>query len=251
MSIGGLPGPATAKRAPQEGAGVSSAGVFVTGTDTGIGKTWVACGLLRSLCRAGFRAVGMKPIAAGFEPGTDVNADVVALREAGNVEAPLQWRNPYAFADPVAPHLAAVDAGVPIEIARIAEAARTLGRDADALVVEGAGGALVPVDRTHDMLDIAAALDFPVLLVVGMRLGCLNHALATTLAVQRRGLVLAGWVANALPPPMALLAQNVETLAERLGSPPLALVGPGERAAFEAASLASMGFVHWRAALPC
>jgi len=101
------------------------------------------------------------------------------------------------------------------------------------------------------MLDIALALDLPVLLVVGMRLGCLNHALATALAVQRRGLVLAGWVANALPPPMALLAQNVGTLAERLGTPPLALVGPGEGAVFDAPRLASMGFVRWRTALPC
>ena len=226
-------------------------GIFVTGTDTGIGKTWVAAGLLRSLRDAGFRAAGMKPVAAGFEPGTRENADVAALRDAGNVEAAAQWRNPYGFAEPVAPHLAAASVGVTIELSRIVEAAAMLREAADALVVEGAGGALVPIDRTHDMLDVATALELPVLLVVGLRLGCLNHALATALAVQRRGLVLAGWVANALPPGMALLDRNVDALAERLGSRPLSLVGPGEPAAFDAARLATIGFVREGARVPC
>jgi len=226
-------------------------GVFVTGTDTGVGKTWVAAALLRSLVAAEFRAVGMKPVAAGFEPGTDVNGDVVALLDAGNVDAQAQWRNPYAFADAVAPHLAAAAAGVPIEMSRIVDAAAMLRRTADALVVEGAGGALVPIDRTRDMLDIAATLGLPVLLVVGMRLGCLNHALATALVVQRRGLVLAGWIANALPPQMALLTQNVEALAERLGSPPIALVGAGERPTFDAKQLGLLGFAGRAVRVPC
>jgi len=226
-------------------------GVFVTGTDTGVGKTWVAAALLRSLVAAEFRAVGMKPVAAGFEPGTDVNGDVVALLDAGNVDAQAQWRNPYAFADAVAPHLAAAAAGVPIEMSRIVDAAAMLRRTADALVVEGAGGALVPIDRTRDMLDIAATLGLPVLLVVGMRLGCLNHALTTALVVQRRGLVLAGWIANALPPQMALLTQNVEALAERLGSPPIALVGAGERPTFDAKQLGLLGFAGRAVRVPC
>jgi len=226
-------------------------GVFVTGTDTGVGKTWVAAALLRSLVAAEFRAVGMKPVAAGFEPGTDVNGDVVALLDAGNVDAQAQWRNPYAFADAVAPHLAAAAAGVTIEMSRIVDAAAMLRRTADALVVEGAGGALVPIDRTRDMLDIAATLGLPVLLVVGMRLGCLNHALTTALVVQRRGLVLAGWIANALPPQMALLTQNVEALAERLGSPPIALVGAGERPTFDAKQLGLLGFAGRAVRVPC
>lgn len=225
--------------------------LFVIGTDTGVGKTWIAAALLRSLAAAGFRAVGMKPVAAGFEPGTSINADVAALCDAGNVDAPLEWRNPYAFAAPVAPHLAAAESGVTIDMTRIADAAARLRARADALVVEGAGGALVPIDRTHDMLDVAAALELPLLLVVGMRLGCLNHALATVLAVQRRGLVLAGWVANAMAPGMALLARNVEALAERIGSPPLACVAAGERPLFDAARLAMLGFVPSGVRVPC
>jgi len=214
----------------------------VTGTDTGVGKTWVAAALLRSLCAAGFRTVGMKPVAAGFAPGTNVNGDVSELGAAGNVDAPLDARNPYSFADPAAPHLVAAAADVTIDMRRIADAYARLRACAEAVVVEGAGGALVPIDRTRDMLDIAVALAIPVVLVVGMRLGCLNHALLTVLAVQRRGLALAGWVANALPPRMALLEQNVDTLTERLGIAPLAIVAPGERPAFDAAQLATLGF---------
>jgi dethiobiotin synthetase len=216
------------------------AGIFVTGTDTGVGKTRIATALLRALAGAGVRAVGMKPVAAGFEPPANINGDVIALRAAGNVDVPLDDCNPYAFADAVAPHLAA--AGIDIAMPAIVAAAGRLRARADKLVVEGAGGALVPLDGTRDMLDIAVALELPVLLVVGMRLGCLSHALLTALALQRRGLVLAGWIANELPPGMALAQQNVEALAERLGCAPVAVVGPGERPVFGAAQLAMLGF---------
>jgi len=247
MSGAGLPQAANAPFGHSEAAkprawANHASAVFVTGTDTGIGKTWIAAALLRSLCAAGFRAVGMKPVAAGFAPGTNVNADVSELCDAGNVDAALDLRNPYSFAEPAAPHLIAAAAGVTIDIARIADAYARLRTRAGAVVVEGAGGALVPIDRTHDMLDIAAALSLPVLLVVGMRLGCLNHALLTALAVQRRGLALAGWVANALPPRMALLEHNVDTLTERLGLAPIAIVALGEDPAFDAARLAMLGF---------
>lgn len=201
-------------------------GVFVTGTDTGVGKTFVAVGLLRALAREGFRACGMKPVAAGFD-AADQNTDVTALHAAGNVDAPLRERNPYAFAEAVAPHLAAESAARPIELDPIARAYARLRARANALVVEGAGGALVPLDARHDMLDIAALLSLPVLVVVGMRLGCLNHALLTALAVQRRGLALCGWVANDLPPGMPRLAANVDALARRLGVSPVAVVAPG------------------------
>jgi dethiobiotin synthetase len=231
--------------------GSSGGGLFVTGTDTGVGKTAVAVALLRALAGAGLRAVGMKPVAAGFDPASGTNADVVALRRAGNVAAPAADCNPYAFPDPIAPHLAAAALGVTIRLAEIAAAAARLRAIADALVVEGAGGALVPLDARHDMLDIAARLDLPVLLVVGMRLGCLNHALLTALAVQRRGLVLRGWIANALPPAMPLADRNVGALTERLGMAPIAVVAPGSAAAFDAAALAALGFSGRRARDPC
>jgi dethiobiotin synthetase len=219
------------------------AGIFVTGTDTGVGKTRIAAALLRALAGAGVRAVGMKPVAAGTDPPAGINGDVSALRAAGSVDAPLADCNPYAFADPIAPHLAAAAAGVHIAMPTIVAAAGRLRARADVLVVEGAGGALVPFDGTLDMLDIATALQLPVLLVVGMRLGCLNHALLTALAVQRRGLVLGGWIANELPPGMPLAQQNADALADRLGCAPLLVVGAGERPDFDAAKLAMLGFV--------
>ena len=214
-------------------------GVFVTGTDTGVGKTRVAAALLRALAAARWRAVGMKPVAAGFEPGTGINADVVELQRAGNVDAPAADRNPYAFADPVAPHLAAAAAGQAIELSRIVAAFERLRTQADAVVVEGAGGVLVPLDARADMLD------------VGMRLGCLNHALLSALAIERRGLALGGWVANHLPPPMAFATANIETLALRLGMRPLGIVEAGATPTFSDDALALLGCAPGRACEPC
>jgi len=214
-------------------------GLFVTGTDTGIGKTVVATALLRSLTAAGIRCVGMKPVSAGFAAG-GVNADVAALARAANVDAPLADRNPYAFADAVAPHLAAEICETTIDLAVIKTAAARLAADADALIVEGAGGALVPLDARHDMLDVAAALGLPVLLVVGLRLGCLNHALLSALAIRRRGLELRGWIANRLSPPMQLADRNVHTLAQRLGAP-VAFVDSAHPANFGPDALRRLG----------
>jgi dethiobiotin synthetase len=197
-------------------------GLFVTGTDTGVGKTVVAAALLRGLVADGLRAVGMKPVAAGIEPGQAQNADVAALAAAGNVAAPRADVNPYAFAAPTAPHLAAARSGTAIDLDRIASAYGRLAAHADVVVVEGAGGALVPLARHFDMLDIAARLRLPVLLVVGIRLGCLNHALLTTLAISTRGLRLAGWVANRIDASMAEAQSNVDTLARRLPAPLIA-----------------------------
>ena len=161
-------------------------GIFVTGTDTGVGKTVVAVALLRALVASGRRAVGMKPVSAGIEPDESVNADVVALDEAGNVDAPVADRNPFAFAPAIAPHLAAAQAGVAVDLAVVAAAYARLASRCDVVVVEGAGGVLVPIDATQDMLDIAAILHLPVVLVVGMRLGCLNHALLSAAAIRAR-----------------------------------------------------------------
>jgi len=200
-------------------------GVFVTGTDTGVGKTIVACALLRACVANGARAVGMKPVATGVEAGTACHEDVTALAVAGNVDALLSARNPYAFAPAIAPHLAAADAGVAIDLARVRHAYAELAARADCIVVEGAGGALAPLDARHDMLDVARELGLPVVLVVGMRLGCLNHALLSALAIQARGLAFEGWVANCIDARFGPLDENIDALESRLPAPRLATVG--------------------------
>ena len=197
-------------------------GVFVTGTDTGVGKTVVAAALLRALVASGQRAAGMKPVSAGWAAEGSAEADVVVLAQAGNVVAPQADRNPYAFAPAIAPHLAAAEAGVAIDLAVVAAAYSRLASCSDVVVVEGAGGVLVPVDATHDMLDIATRLRLPVLLVVGMRLGCLNHALLSALAIRARGLRFLGWIANGIDPGYEALAANVAALEQRLPAPRLA-----------------------------
>ncbi len=197
-------------------------GVFITGTDTGVGKTFVAAALLRALARRGARVAGMKPVAAGIDAGEAWNADVAALAAADGLTLPLRDRNPYAFVPAIAPHLAAQAASVAIAIDEIVAACNRLRAHADFIVVEGAGGVLVPLDRDHDMLDLAAALHLPVLLVVGLRLGCINHALLSAQAIAARGLPLAGWIGNAMGPSMQHERDNIDTIAARLGQPPLA-----------------------------
>ena len=217
-----------------------ASGIFVTGTDTGVGKTVVAVALLEALVARGVRAAGMKPVAAGVAPGHGRNADVVALEAAGNVRAPPGLVNPYSFAAPIAPHIAAREEGRAIELAAIATAYAALAHRADAIVVEGAGGALVPLDTAHDMLDIAAACRLPVLLVVGIRLGCLNHALLTAAALRARGLVLAGWVATRIDPAMRAAQASVDDLAERLRAPCVGDFAHAGATRFEAAALATL-----------
>lgn len=201
-------------------------GIFVCGTDTGVGKTRVAAALLRGLAADGIRAVGMKPVASGIEPGAEWNEDVLALRAASDAAAVKAARpedlNPYAFVPAIAPHLASAQAGSTIDIEVIDAAARRLAGGGSAVVVEGAGGALVPLSSRSDMLDIAVALRLPVLLVVGVRLGCINHALLSALAIRSRGLMLSAWVANRIDPTMAEADANVATLERALAAPLLA-----------------------------
>lgn len=197
-------------------------GLFVTGTDTGIGKTEVAVALLAGLRAEGVRAVGMKPVAAGVDAGRAVNADVIALAAADGLDVDVADRNPYGFAAAIAPHLAARDARVGVDLDVIEAAYRRLGERADVVVVEGAGGALVPLGGGLDMLDIAVRLGTPVALVVGIRLGCLNHAALTVRAIRERGLRMAGWIANRIDPRMERADDNVDELASLLGMPPAA-----------------------------
>ncbi|NTV94651.1 MAG: dethiobiotin synthase [Thiobacillus sp.] len=201
-------------------------GIFVTGTDTNVGKTLVSAALLLAMKDLGLRAVGMKPVAAGAERIGDawVNEDVAELTRAAAIEAPPEWINPYLFREAIAPHIAAERKGVRVEIPRIVEAYEQLAGLADWVVVEGAGGFRVPLDARRDSADLAVALGLPVVLVVGMRLGCINHALLTAEAIAARGLKLAGWVANRVDPEMAVFEDNLASLEARLPAPCLAVI---------------------------
>jgi len=216
-------------------------GIFVTGTDTGVGKTLIAVALLRALVASGQRAAGMKPVSAGFEAGRSVNADIAAMMGAGNVDVPLADRNPYAFVPAIAPHLAAAEAGVGIDLDVIEAAYNRVAARSDVVVVEGAGGVAVPLDARHDMLDIAQRLCLPVLLVVGVRLGCLNHALLSAAAISARGLQLSGWVANCIDPEMRAVAANIDDLGLRLSAPLVAQVAFGAQPFQSKGVLAKLG----------
>ena len=193
-------------------------GVFVTGTDTGVGKTRVAVALIHTLRAQGLRVAAMKPVSAGSGPG-ELNEDVVALMQAANVAADLADVNPYAFAEPIAPHIAAQRAGVTIEMSAIAAAYSRLAATADVVVVEGAGGWRVPLNEHEDMADLAQRLGLPVVLVVGLRLGCLNHAVLTAESILRSHVPWAGWVGNHIDPAMAQQAANLDALHARLPEP--------------------------------
>ncbi len=196
---------------------------FVTGTDTSVGKTLVSCALLHGFAAQGKRVVGMKPVAAGCDD-SDLHEDVRQLRAAGNVQATRGQVNPYCFVQPAAPHLAARRAGVSIDFARIEESYAELAAQADVVIVEGVGGLLVPLNAEQDCADIPAQLGLPVILVVGIRLGCLNHALLTVEAIAARGLKLAGWVANVVDADMAMLDENIADLRQRIVAPLLGVV---------------------------
>lgn len=213
---------------------MSAAAWFVTGTDTGVGKSLIAQALLCRLRERHARVVGMKPIAAGADRDGR-NDDVLALRAASSIAAPPALVNPYLLRLPVSPHIAARREDVVVEPGRIAAACAALRTQADAVVVEGAGGFLVPISDTLDGGDLASALGLPLVLVVGLRLGCLNHALLTAEAITARGLRLAGWVGNAIEPDMPERQANIALLRARLGAPCLGTVpyldAPDARAA--------------------
>lgn len=192
-------------------------GFFVTGTDTGVGKTLLACALLNAFARTGKSVVGMKPVAAGREAGRW--ADVEALARASTVHAESRIANPYAFEAAIAPHLAAELAGVEIDLETIVRAYEELSRLADVVVVEGAGGFLVPLNARQTGAALAMRLGLPVVLVVGMRLGCLNHALLTRRQIEASRLRCAGWVANCILPELPQLDGNIRALEQRLDCP--------------------------------
>lgn len=196
---------------------------FITGTDTGVGKSFVSCALLHLLRARGLRAVGYKPVASGADLHADgqlVNEDAAALLAASSAGFSLRDINPVCLREATAPHLAARDEGVAIDLPRLVAGFTALRARADSVIVEGAGGLLVPLDEQQDFAMLAQALGLPVILVVGLRLGCINHALLTVEALAARGLQLAGWVANGgIDPAFSRAADNVATLRARIAAP--------------------------------
>jgi dethiobiotin synthetase len=196
-------------------------GIFIAGTDTGVGKTRVCVGLLRALRATGLRAIGMKPVATGTI-ATDrsiLNEDVAAIAEASDFGANPADINPYCFDWPVSPHIAAQRAGIVIDPERIVASYGRLSQACDVVVVEGTGGWLAPIGPHTTMADVARSLQLPVVLVVGLRLGCLNHALLTAQALASSDQPFIGWIGSVIDPDLAALAENLETLTRRLPVP--------------------------------
>ena len=196
---------------------------FVTGTDTGVGKTLISCALLHGFAAQGKQVSGFKPVAAGCD-ADDHNEDALALRAASTLQPAYGQVNPYCFPHAIAPHLAARHNGVHIELRRILTSYEELAGQSDEVIVEGAGGFLVPLNDELSFADLARELDIPVILVVGMRLGCINHALLTMEAIEARQLGCAGWVANVMDAAMPALQENIDTLRARIAAPLLGIV---------------------------
>jgi dethiobiotin synthetase len=199
---------------------------FVTGTDTGVGKTLVTAALLRRLRESGIAVAGMKPVAAGAvaSPEGPANEDALLLQSESSIRHPYALVNPWLFEPAIAPHIAAAEAGVVIDTDRIVKAHDMLRATADVVLAEGAGGFLVPLDARRSFADLPGLLDMEVLLVVGLRLGCLNHALLTVEAIAARGYRLAGWIGNGIDPAFARQDANIATLSEMIAAPCLGIV---------------------------
>lgn len=210
-----------------------SRGVFVTGTDTGIGKTYASVALLANLRARGLRAAGMKPVSSGCRVAAEGlrNEDAEALIAASDPAPAYADCNPYAFEPAIAPHIAAREAGIEILLDPIRAAHARIARDAGRVVVEGVGGWLAPLSDSLMQADLARAMRLPVILVVGLRLGCLNHALLSARAIRADGCALAGWIANHVDPAMQRSAENLATLRARLDAPLLGMLAFDPRGA--------------------
>jgi dethiobiotin synthetase len=195
--------------------------VYVSGTDTGIGKTLASAALLHALRGHGLRVAGMKPVASGCEriDGEWKNADALALQAAGEPGIAYADINPFALEHPLAPELAARDAGIEVGLPSILAAHARLAQDADALIIEGVGGWAAPLSASLMQADLVRTLRVPVVLVVGLRLGCLNHALLSARAIAADGAHLAGWIASHVDPEMERVEDNIQMLRERLPAP--------------------------------
>jgi dethiobiotin synthetase len=202
--------------------------LFITGTDTEVGKTWVAAQLMREIARAGIKVAGLKPVAAGIDAARapdKVNEDAVLLQSLATQSLPYEAVNPLLLTEAIAPHIAAAKEGVGLSVGVCVKGCqKVLKSDADVVVIEGAGGWLVPLNATETMADLANALDCDVILVVGMRLGCINHALLSAQALLASGVSVVGWVANSVDPEMLCPEENLNTLIELLPMPLLAQI---------------------------
>lgn len=216
---------------------------FVTGTDTEIGKTLISSALLYALTQQGVRAAGMKPVAAGAElrDGVWRNEDADRLAAAANVNLPQDLTTPYLLREATAPHIAAQQEGVTIDASHIRTCYDKVAAAADAVVVEGVGGFRVPLSESFDTADLAQQLGLPVIMVVGLRLGCISHALLTAEAIAARGLKLAGWVANVVDLGMRYGMDNINALTARLPAPMLGCV-PRLPAALHSAAASHLDF---------
>lgn len=204
-----------------------SVGFFVTGTDTEVGKTLVSGALILKLRKQGKNALGFKPVVAGtYRDKSDavLNEDLETLRIASNLKPGELDLCPYILDMPAAPHLVAASMGLELEMGAILQAFEQVQRQADVVIAEGAGGFLIPLNKNQDLADLAKAMDFPIILVVGMKLGCLNHALLTYEAIKSRNLRIAGWIANTLATEMPLLQENIGTLKTKIEAPFLGLI---------------------------
>lgn len=202
-------------------------GLFITGTDTEVGKSWISAGLMTACKMQGLQVAGMKPIASGAShsgEGTLHNTDALLLQKHASQPVDYALINPYPFEPAIAPHLAAEQQGTKIHMERIIDSYRILASQADVVIVEGAGGWLAPVNEKQSMADLAVELDLEVILVVGMRLGCINHALLSAESILGRGARLLGWVANSMDIYMNRLPQNILAIQQRLAAPLLGLV---------------------------
>lgn len=209
---------------------------FVTGTDTEVGKTFATCALILALRHKGMRAIGMKPVAAGTDEN-GMNDDVERLVGAADTDAPRELINPYLFQPAIAPHIAAEETGRTIAIEHIVASFQKLRDMSDAVLVEGVGGFCVPLGKDCDTADLAQELGLPVILVVGMRLGCINHALLTCQAISARGLKLAGWIANRIDPAMSRFDENLNALRARIDAPLIGIIPPASTPETAAAGL--------------
>lgn len=211
---------------------------FVTGTDTSVGKTLVTAALLRALRESGLAVAGMKPVAAGSVPGPEgaANEDALLLQSESSARHPYADVNPWLFEPAIAPHIAAAEAGLAIDLARVVSAHARLATTADVVLAEGAGGFLVPLDAHRSCAELPTLLRMDVILVVGLRLGCLNHAFLTAEAVAARGLALAGWIGNSIDPNFARREANLDALGARLPAPCLGIVPFMKEPSVEAAA---------------